>query len=95
MSSSGKFAFGATIGLILGGALVYFSDKEKRKNFVDNVSKTADKAKSSVVEGYYEAKERYEKYRDLLKRKAEEVGESVSDFIEKGSCKSSDTLLDE
>ena len=81
MNNSGKFAFGAAIGLLIGSALAYFSDRKKRKAFVKGFNQTADKAKTGVVEGYYEAKEQYEKYRDMLKKKASEVGGTVSEFV--------------
>lgn len=92
MNSTGKFALGAAIGLLVGSALAYFSDREKRKAFVKGVGETADKAKASVVEGYYEAKEQYEKYRDMLKQKASEVGESVAEFVENSSEKAKATI---
>lgn len=83
MNNTGRFALGAAIGLLVGSAVAYFWDAERRRTFVKSVNDTADKAKDSVVEGYYEAKERYEKYRDALKKRAEKLGDDVEEVVDK------------
>ena len=75
MKSEVKFGLGIAIGVALGAAIAYFSDKEKRNSFVDDVMTTADKARDSVVEGYYEAK--YNQYRNKLKKEIQEVEENI------------------
>lgn len=78
MKSEVKFGLGIAIGVALGAAIAYFSDKEKRNSFVDDVMTTADKARDSVVEGYYEAKAKYNQYRNKLKKEIqEEVEENI------------------
>ena len=77
MKSEVKFGLGIAIGVALGAAIAYFSDKEKRNSFVDDVMTTADKARDSVVEGYYEAKSKYNQYRNKLKKEIQEVEENI------------------
>ena len=77
MKSEVKFGLGIAIGVALGAAIAYFSDKEKRNSFVDDVMTTADKARDSVVEGYYEAKAKYNQYRNKLKKEMQEVEENI------------------
>lgn len=77
MKSEVKFGLGIAIGVALGAAIAYFSDKEKRNSFVNDVMTTADKARDSVVEGYYEAKAKYNQYRNKLKKEIQEVEENI------------------
>ena len=77
MKSEVKFGLGIAIVVALGAAIAYFSDKEKRNSFVDDVMTTADKARDSVVEGYYEAKAKYNQYRNKLKKEIQEVEENI------------------
>ena len=77
MKSEVKFGLGIAIGVALGAAIAYLSDKEKRNSFVDDVMTTADKARDSVVEGYYEAKAKYNQYRNKLKKEIQEVEENI------------------
>ena len=77
MKSEVKFGLGIAIGVALGAAIAYFSDKEKSNSFVDDVMTTADKARDSVVEGYYEAKAKYNQYRNKLKKEIQEVEENI------------------
>ena len=77
MKSEVKFGLGIAIGVALGAAIAYFSDTEKRNSFVDDVMTTADKARDSVVEGYYEAKAKYNQYRNKLKKEIQEVEENI------------------
>ncbi len=82
MNSEGKFAFGVLVGLAVGAAAAYFADKDKRERFVDDMSSTADKMKDGVVEGYYEAKARYEKYRRKLARATNNIEEELSEMLD-------------
>ena len=77
MKSEVRFGLGIAIGVALGAASAYFSGKEKRNSFVDDVMTTADKARDSVVEGYYEAKAKYNQYRNKLKKEIQEVEENI------------------
>ncbi len=81
MKDGFKFGLGVAIGAAIGAAIAYFADKEKRDNFVDSVSSAADKARDSVVEGYYEAKEKYYKYRDKLKRESSQILDDMSNRL--------------
>ncbi|GAD04629.1 hypothetical protein HQ45_03940 [Porphyromonas crevioricanis] len=89
MQNQGKFTLGLILGAAAGAAIAYFLDETKRVRFVEGVSATAEKVQDSVVEGYYEAKDRYQKYRDKLARatrdlksRVEEKAEEVEEFIE-------------
>lgn len=64
--SNGSFLLGVLVGLAGGAAAAYFSDRRKREAFSDNVSSAVERTRDSIVEGYYEAKERYQRYRNKL-----------------------------
>ena len=61
--SKGNFLLGLLLGAAAGAAAAYFSDRRHRQVFADNVSSTVERARDSIVEGYYEAKERYNRNR--------------------------------
>ncbi len=84
MRNSGKIALGIGIGLAVGSAIAYFADKKNRKAFVEGVSDLSEKTRDSIVEGYYEAKEKYFQYRDKLQRKAEAISDEAEALYEKG-----------
>ena len=46
---------------------------------MEDFNSTADKVKDSVVEGYYEAKHRYQKYRRKLKGATEDLVEEMGE----------------
>ncbi|PVZ15082.1 YtxH domain-containing protein [Porphyromonas loveana] len=79
MNSQGKFSLGVLVGLAVGATVAYFADREKRTRFVEDFNSTADKVKDSVVEGYYEAKHRYQKYRRKLKGATEDLVEEMGE----------------
>lgn len=79
MSSEGKFSLGLLVGLAVGAAAAYFADREKRARFVDDFNSTTDKMKDSVVEGYYEAKNRYQKYRQKVKGLTEDLIDEIDE----------------
>jgi len=58
-------------------AAAYFSDRRHREVFADNVSSTVERARDSIVEGYYEAKERYNRYRNRLTDEANDLLEEI------------------
>lgn len=66
MASNGRFALGLLIGAAVGAAAAYFADRKKRERFVEDFSSTVDRARDTIVEGYYEAKDRYNHYRNRL-----------------------------
>ena len=82
MSSQGKFSLGLLVGLAIGAAAAYFADREKRTRFVEDINSTADKVKDSVVEGYYEAKNRYQKYRRKMKGITEDMGDKYDEVLD-------------
>lgn len=67
----GKFALGLILGAVVGAVATYFSDKQKRERFSEDFSAGVDRARDGIVEGYYEAKQKYQEYRDRLKGEAE------------------------
>lgn len=80
-NSNGKFALGLFIGAIVGAAAAYLSDREKREKLSDDLSCTFDKARDGLVEGYYEAKDRYQSYRNKLSNRTEELLDEVRDEL--------------
>ena len=54
--SNGNFFLGVLIGAAAGAAAAYFSDRRKREAFSDNFSSSVERARDSIVEGYYEAR---------------------------------------
>ncbi|MFC4666769.1 YtxH domain-containing protein [Falsiporphyromonas endometrii] len=77
--NGGKFTLGLIIGAAAGAAIAYFMDQEKREHFVEGVSYTAEKMKDGIVEGYYDAKERYIKYKNKLTRSTEDLISKIED----------------
>ncbi|MBB6276278.1 YtxH domain-containing protein [Porphyromonas circumdentaria] len=84
MKGGFKFGLGVALGAAIGAAIAYFADKEKRDSFVDSVSSAADKARDSIVEGYYDAKEKYYKYRDKLKKESSQILKDVNERVNEG-----------
>ncbi|KGN67717.1 YtxH domain-containing protein [Porphyromonas sp. COT-239 OH1446] len=80
-NSNGRFALGLLIGAALGAAAAYFSDRNRREKFADDLSCTFDKAKDGLVESYYEAKDRYHNYRNKLVNSTEELLDEVRDEL--------------
>lgn len=78
-SSTGNFLLGVLIGAAAGAAAAYFSDRRKREAFTENVSSTFERAKDSIVEGYYEAKDRYARYRNKLTEETNNLLDEVAD----------------
>lgn len=72
-NSGGKFALGLLIGAAVGAAAAYFADRSRRERFADDFSSTVDRARDSIVEGYYEAKDRYSQYRNRLAGDTEQL----------------------
>ena len=81
MSSQGKFSLGLLVGLAIGAAAAYFADREKRTRFVEDINSTADKVKDSVVEGYYEAKNR-RKMKGITEDMVEEIGDKYDEVLD-------------
>ncbi|MDY6121636.1 MAG: YtxH domain-containing protein [Porphyromonas sp.] len=77
MQGKGKFTLGFLIGAAAGAAIAYLMDQAKRQSFIDSVSATAEKLQDGVVEGYYDAKDRYIKYRDKLTRATQDLKDRV------------------
>lgn len=48
-----KVLVGIAIGAAIGAALAYFSDSQKRNQFIDDVSDYGGKMKSNVKDAYY------------------------------------------
>lgn len=65
-NNNGKFLLGILIGAAAGAAAAYFSDRSRRERFADEVGSRVDRARDSLVEGYYEAKDRYNEYRNRM-----------------------------
>lgn len=81
-NNNGKFLLGMLIGAAAGAAAAYFADREKRERFADEVGSRVDKARDSLVEGYYEAKDRYNEYRHRLGNRTEQLLSDVQQELE-------------
>lgn len=81
-NDSGKFAFGLILGGIIGAAVAYFSDRDKRDRFSEDLSSTVDRTRDRLVEGYYEAKDRYQQYRQRLSSDTEQLIAEVREELD-------------
>lgn len=63
-----KVLVGIAIGAAIGAALAYFSDSQKRNQFIDDVSDYGGKMKSNVKDAYYDGKIRARKAKRDLSR---------------------------
>lgn len=80
-NAGGKFALGLLIGAAVGAAVAYLSDRNKRETFVDDLSSKVDRARDGLVEGYYEARNRYNQYRSRLATTTEELMADVREEL--------------
>ena len=97
MNNSSKFALGSAIGIAIGTAIGYLLNRDNRRQLVDNVRGVADKTRDSVVEGYYDAKEKYYELRDKLKREGADFVDDAEEFVEekaKDGKKATEELMD-
>lgn len=80
-----KVLVGVAIGAAIGAALAYFSDSQKRNQFIDDVSDYGGKMKSNVKDAYYDGKIRARKAkRDLSRYMADvkdEAGALYDDML--------------
>lgn len=81
-NNNGRFLLGLLIGAAAGAAAAYFTDRNKRERFAEGVSSTVDRARDSIVEGYYEAKDRYEQYRSRLSSTTEDIIAEVREELD-------------
>ena len=78
-SSSGNFFLGLLLGAAAGAAAAYFADRNKREAFSENFSSGVERARDSIVEGYYEAKNRYNLYRNKLTEETNDLLDEIAD----------------
>lgn len=70
---------GIALGVAAGIAAAYFSSKDRRTRFVEDLRSTADRTRDSLLDGYYEARDRYYDYRNRLKDEVEEFNEELDE----------------
>ena len=92
MNNTGRIALGIAIGAAIGAAITYLSDREKRDQLYDDLSTTADRTRDSLIEGYYEAKDRFETYRDKLRKRGSRFAEEVEEQFDETIGKAKETL---
>lgn len=78
-NGNGNFFLGVLIGAAAGAVAAYFSDRRKREAFSDNFSSSVERARDSIVEGYYEAKDRYNRYRNKLTEETHDLLDEIQD----------------
>lgn len=80
-----KVFFGVAIGVAIGAAIAYFSDAQKRNEFIDDVADYGEKVKGNLKDTYYEGKIRARKAkRDLSRYMADvkdEAGQIYDDVV--------------
>ena len=91
MNNTGRIVLGLTIGAAIGAAITYLSDRDKRDRLYDDLSTTADHTRDSLVEGYYEDKDRFETYRDKLQKRGEKFAEEVEEQFDETVDKAKET----
>ena len=77
--SNGNFFLGVLIGAAARAAVAYFTDRRKREAFSDNFSSSVERARDSIVEGYYEAKDRYNRYRNKLTEETNDLLDEIEE----------------
>lgn len=63
-----KVLVGVAIGAAIGAALAYFSDAEKRNDFIDDVNDRSSRVRDDFKDAYYEGKIRARKAKRDLSR---------------------------
>ncbi len=91
MNNTGRIALGIAIGAAIGSAITYLSDRDKRDQLYDDLSTTADRTRDTLVEGYYEAKDRFETYRDKLRKRSKDFAEEVEEQFDETIGKAKET----
>lgn len=81
-NNNGKFLFGLLLGAAAGAAAAYFADRNKRERFADELGSRVDRARDTLVEGYYEAKDRYNEYRNRLSTSSEQLLSDIQHELE-------------
>ena len=81
-NNNGKFLLGLLLGAAAGAAAAYFSDRNRRERFADEVGSRVDRARDSIVEGYYEAKDRYNEYRNRLSSSSSQLLSDVQQELD-------------
>lgn len=81
-NNKGNFLVGLLIGAAAGAAAAYFSDRNKRERFADEFGSRVDRARNSIVEGYYDAKDRYNEYRNRLSSNTEQLLSDVQQELD-------------
>lgn len=81
-NNNGKFFLGLLIGAVGGALAAYFSDRSKRESFANDFSSTLDRTRDSLVEGYYEAKDRYNEYRNRLSNASADIVAEVQKEVD-------------
>lgn len=95
MSKSSKVTLGVAIGIAIGAAIAYLSDRERREELYDTLSTSADRGRDALVEGYYEAKDKFYTYRDRLRKRSEEFIDGAADMADQVLHRVEDTTSEE
>lgn len=72
-----KVLIGVAIGAAIGAAMAYFSDAQKRNEFIDDVSDRTDRVRGDLKDAYYEGKIRARKAKRDLSRYMADVKEDA------------------
>ena len=92
MNNTGRIALGIALGAAIGAAITYLSDRDKRERLYDDLNTTADRTRDTLVEGYYDAKDKFETYRDKLMKRGEYLAEDLEEDFEDTVEKAKETV---
>lgn len=74
-----KILLGVAIGTAIGAAIAYFSDEEKRNNFIDDVTDMKDSLQQKGQDMYYDARIKGRKAKRDMSRYMADMKDSAMD----------------
>lgn len=82
-----KVLIGVAIGAAIGAALAYFSDAQKRNDFIDDVTDKTARVRDDIKDAYYESKIRARKAKRDLSRYMSDVADEAGQFYDDAIAK--------
>ena len=82
-----KVLVGVAIGAAIGAALAYFSDTQKRNDFIDDVTDKTARVRDDIKDAYYESKIRARKAKRDLSRYMSDMADEAGHFYDDAMAK--------